>query len=173
MNHLVLKNDWLTLYHGNAHDYDAPEIPDLILTNPYGPLPPRLRGVPMLVHQWVHRQRELEAWVGVHELEMVSLWSRGREAVWAVNQPAQAIDLTDLVPTAEGWWPEGLPRRLLEFYGHVGETLWDGFLGRGTGAKAAHERGMKVIGIDERVEAIDAALAYLGLPPANTGGGPL
>ena len=165
MNHVVFRNYWLTLYHGRAVDYAAPERPDLLLTNPYGPIADRLLNVPMLVHQWKHRLTQLAGWIRHEEadLQLVSLWNRGREAVWAVGLPVLPVDLSDLVPTEEGWWPEALPRRLLAVYGHVGETVWDGFCGRCTGALAAREVGMNFIGIDERMEALDVARAYLGV----------
>lgn len=167
MNHLTFKNDWLSLYQGRAVDYDAPEIPDLLLTNPYGPISDRLLNVPMLVHQWEHRLSQLAGWIRKEEraLQLVSLWNRGREAVWAVNLPVLRVDLSDLVPTDEGWWPEALPQRLLEAYGRMGETVWDGFCGRCTGAKFAHRGGMKFIGIDERAVALTAAYQYLEIDP--------
>lgn len=156
----------IMLLEGKADQYDGGP-PDLVLTNPYGPLPPVVLEVPMLVHQWVHRKAELEAWTRspASALRMVSTWNDDREAVWSINFPHEFIvDLRDLRPEAGGWWPLELPRRLLAAYGHADIVVWDGFCGRATGGQAALDAGMRYIGIDERIEALDEARAFLRLP---------
>jgi hypothetical protein len=154
---------------GQAADYPFTDV-DFILTNPYGPIPKQLAGLPMLVHQWVHRLEELKVWTHQSQLELVSVWNLGREAVWVANAPVLPVDLSDLSPTEEGWWPEELPRRLLAAYGSpvlnkAGQRprVWDGFMGRGTGGKAALEAGLRYTGVDNRPEMMAVALAYLGV----------
>lgn len=156
----------LRLYHG-----DAAELPhagayddvDLILTNPYGPLPRELHGRPMLIHQWRHRQAEAEEWCG-NKLVEVAAWNRDKEVFWAANVgEIVPVDLSEFVPTAEGWYPPELPVRLLRAYGSAGITVWDGFMGRGTVGRAARSLGMNYIGVEQLEAHLALALDYLGV----------
>lgn len=151
----------LTLYQGEAADYPGP-APDLILTNPYGPM--GLRATPALLHQWVHRQGELERWTGRQDLQLVGTWNDGREAFWASGMAARPVDLSDLRPEPGGWYPEALVNRLLAAYAPaIGSTVWDGFMGRGTVAQVARARGLRYIGIERLAAHLRLAQAYLGL----------
>jgi hypothetical protein len=155
----------VTLYHGMAADYDGPR-PDLILTNPYGPLPASVVGVPMLLHQWWFGLGQLVEWTGVgrHRFSPVGLWSEGREVVWAANIPpgeVSLVELRDLVPTPEGWWPLELPTRLLAAYGWPGALVLDLFCGRATGGRAARAAGMRYLGVDLLEAHLAEAVRYL------------
>lgn len=139
---------------------------DLVLTNPYAPLPPCLRGVPSLISNFAERKELCEAYVGAPLVE-VSAWSRGlRNRVWAANLPVKPVDLTDLVEDefepGRGWFPEELPRRLLSAYRWAGlVTVWDGFMGRGTVGKACAELGLDFVGIDINPQRVALAREYL------------
>ena len=58
---LVYRDDRLTIYQGLAEEYEGPR-PDLVLTNPYGPLPACVAGVPVsrldAVSPWEDRHPE-------------------------------------------------------------------------------------------------------------------
>jgi hypothetical protein len=165
----VYRDENLELWHGHAADYEG-RRPDLIFTNPQAWLPKTFSGVPMLLHQRLCRKRALARWAHVHErdLHLISLWNNGREAFWTVNIEVPCwVELGRYVPDPPGRWPLGLADSLLEVYGTVGGLLWDGFMGRGTGAKAALGAGMYYVGIECRSEAIELARAYLHLAPAG------
>lgn len=172
----VYHDDALTLYDGDAVGYCDNDRIDLVFTNPYSHLPPLVHAKPMLIHQWTHRQAEAELWCG-QKLELVSLWNEGREAVWAANMKAIPVDLSDLVPEPGGWYPPALPERLLGVYARKGDTIWDGFMGRGTTAKVARDLGMKFIGVEILPEHMAIARQYLGIeqrvPEREVAGGPL
>lgn len=158
---LVHRDQRLTLWEGEAEKWDELRPVDLMLTNPYGYLPPALAAVPMLIHQWVHRKAEAEAWCR-RELTLVSLWNEGREAFWCANMVPPKVDLSDLSPEPGGWYPFSLPVRLLESYPR-GITVWDGFMGRGTVGKAALSLGMHYIGVERLAAHMEIAKQYLGL----------
>jgi hypothetical protein len=150
----------VSLVLGKAEEWRGHECVDLVLTNPYGALPTSLRSTPMLIHQWVHRKSEAEAWCG-NKLTLVGAWNDEREAFWCANMPAIPVDLSDLRPEPGGWYPPDLVRRLLAVYGQPGMTVWDGFMGRGTVGRVAREMGMAYIGVEELPEHMRLAVEYL------------
>ncbi len=168
----VYESDDVTIYHGDAHEWDGPEQIDLVLTNPYGPLPHALHATPQIVHQWTHRKHELQRWIGGAELTLLSEWNRGREAFWGANgirnTIAASVTLEDLSPEPGGWYPLELPLRLLQVFGRPGMTVFDGFMGRGTVGKAALSLGMKYVGVEQLASHISLALDYLEVPRVAT-----
>jgi hypothetical protein len=154
----------VTLICGNASEWHGHA--DMVLTNPYAPLPQCLRGVPAIVTDFGWREERVRGFVGAR-LTAIGSWSRaGRNTVWVANMTGKPVDLSDLVEEefapGRGWFPLYLPRRLLAAYGRPGITVWDGFCGRGTVGKACVEMGMSFIGIDRDPERVKLAKAYLG-----------
>lgn len=171
MTTLVHQAPGLRIYRGEAvdlpDDVTAMSV-DLVLTNPYGPLPPALHSKPMLIHQWRHRKAEAERWCG-NALAEISGWNDDREVFWCANLGAVIpVDLHDLRPEPPGWYPLDLPLRLLRAYGSPGITVWDGFMGRGTVARACRELGMQYIGVERLQQHLDIAFDYLGVPRGTT-----
>lgn len=163
------QSEELTIYHGNAEDWPGEERVDLVLTNPYGPLPASLYGAPMIVHQWDYNRVLLQRWIGGAELELISLWNNGREAFWAANMPPLQLDLTGFRPEPGGWYPLEVPVRLLQAWWERDAdrsrkaTIWDGFMGRGTVAKAALSMRQHYVGVEQLGVHIEIAAKYLGL----------
>ena len=138
---------------------------DLVLTNPYAPLPICLRDTPMILTDFAERKRQCEHYAG-GELEEIGAWSKdGRCRVWVRNMMPFPIRTNDLfeeeIEPGKGFFPLELPMRLLEAYGYQGMTVWDGFMGRGTVGKACQQLGMKYIGIDLDPKRVEMARAYL------------
>jgi hypothetical protein len=161
----VYSRDGITIYQGDADEWPGDEKIDLVLTNPYGPMPARLRETPMILHQWGYRKHEAERLAGIPigSLQLIGTWNSDRESFWAANMEARAVDLQRFKPVAGGWYPEELPRILLRAFACKGWTIWDGFMGRGTVGKAARELGMKYVGVEQRQAHVDLALDYLEL----------
>jgi len=141
---------------------------DLVLTNPYGPLPACLHAVPAIVSNFAERKARCEAWIGGRPLLEVSAWGEGmRNRVWVAGLAVLDLDLTDLtedhdgLDAAHGWFPLALPMRLLAAYGQPGWTVWDGFMGRGTTGRAALELGMTFVGIDRDPARVALATGYV------------
>jgi hypothetical protein len=168
----VFENESVIIHQGDAVDWPGEELVphiDLVLTNPYGPLPASLHKAPMLVHQWEYNKGALQRWIGGADLKLVSTWNEGRECFWAANMPkVPDVNLEDLKPEPGGWYPLELPRRLLErmpLHLHFDRptTVWDGFMGRGTVARACVEMGFRYIGVEQLDAHIALAMKYLDL----------
>ena len=167
----VVQTDTMTLYLGDAADwpgrYLIPEHVDLILTNPYGPLPIALNGFPLIAHQWRHRKAEAEIWCHTALTHEVGRWNQGREAFWSANLPddlaAKTVDLSAYAPEPGGWYPEQLVRDLLTVFAKPGMTIFDGFMGRGTVGKIAVEMGMRYIGVEQLESHLALARLYLNV----------
>lgn len=161
------RSDFYTIYHGEAVDWPGAEPIDLVLTNPYGPLPRSLEGKPMLLHQWAHRRSELASWACVPEsaLQLVGSWNDDRECFWALNMPPLGGKTLGAMrgfrPEPGGWYPLELPVLLLEMFGRAGDVVWDGFMGRGTVGLAAYLRGMRYVGVEQLESHITLARDYL------------
>jgi len=164
---LVVTTSELTIYEGVAVDWKplVGERVDVVLTNPYGNLPLSLAKTPMVIHQWVYRKAQAELWARRPLPFTVSLWNHGREAFWASDDwPAPvAVDLSGFAPEPEGWYPESMVRLLLPAYVTPGQTVWDGFMGRGTTAKVCREMGVKYIGVEQLPKHVALAREYLGI----------
>ena len=52
---------------------------------------------------------------------------------------------------------------LIEMYTSPGQTVWDGFMGRGTIGKMCIETGRKYVGVEELPQHVGLALDYLEL----------
>lgn len=155
----------ITLYLGRAEEWKNDEWVDLVLTNPYGPMPTGLEKTPAIIHQWGHRKKDAVLWSHMSLPFLLGRWNDERECFWG-NQylinPRQ-IDIRRFRPEPGGWYPEDLVRQLLTEFAQPGWTIWDGFMGRGTVGKIAREMGMKYIGINELSDHMDLALNYLEL----------
>lgn len=76
-------------------------------------------------------------------------------------------DMTNVLPNSVlekniAAFPEELPKRLIELFSFVGETVLDPFLGSGTTMKVARELGRNSIGIEVRKELIPVITEKLG-----------
>lgn len=177
---LVIESPHLKIYHGRAEDWQGDEQVDLVFTNPYGPLPRQLAGVPMILHQWVHRSDELAKWVGVDEgdLQLLGKWNRDREAFWCLNMAPFPVKIAQFSPEPGGWYPPWMVDEILGQYwarrqGWTDEaykarngrpfTIWDGFMGRGTLARILRARDFRTVfvGVEELGAHIDLAAEYL------------
>ncbi len=171
---LMAQGNGCRLYLGDSAEYADDDI-DLVLTNPYGPIPTQLRGKPMLLSQQTDAKASWEASVGI-PLTEIARWQSDNQAVWVGNMDARPIDLSALraeeFAPARGWWPLELPLGLLEAYGydwrgdncfHKASTVWDGFCGRATTGKACQLLELNFVGIDIDPERVEIARKYLGL----------
>lgn len=159
---LVVDTREIRIYEGNAEDWNGDEPIDLVFTNPYGYLPKKLWKHPMIIHQWLHRKEEAEEWCGNLLEHEISRWNDGREVFWTANiAQTTPINLTRFKPEPGGWYPEELAYTILDWYGSPGQVVWDGFMGRGTIAKAARDLGMKCICVEQLPKHIDLARQYL------------
>lgn len=156
----------ICLYHGDAVDWPGEESIDLVLTNPYGPMPTVLSKTPMILHQWAHKKHQVERWAGlaIGELQLVATWNSDRECFWVANMDPIELDLRHLKPEPGGWYPLEVPLRLLETFAKPASRVWDGFMGRGTVARAAHMLGHRYVGVEQLRAHIDLAAKYLDLP---------
>ncbi len=160
----VAQTDMLTLYHGNAQDWEGEEHIDLVFTNPYGPLPVSLQDHPMIIHQWVHRKRAAEAWCRNKLTHTVGLWNHNREAFWSANMEQRiTVNVAEFVPEQPGWYPEAMAMRLLKVFGRPGFTIWDGFMGRGTIGKMANKLNMRYVGVEQLDAHLSIAREYLNV----------
>lgn len=153
-----MKSERVELWHGNSTEYVGQV--DLVLTNPYAPLPPQLRKTPMLICDFADRHALAESRCGTL-LEPVSPWYGGVNMIWAGNMGVIPVDLSDLNPDSGGFFPDELVRRLLEVYGSPEDIVWDGFMGRGTVGKVCLEMGMDFIGIDQNLDRVKMAEKYV------------
>ncbi len=164
---LVVDMPGCKIYHGLAEDWPGAEPVDLVFTNPYGPLPTSLWHHPMIIHQWRHRKQEAEAWCGNVLDDVIGQWNKGREVFWCANIAVPVrLDLSAFVPEKAGWYPEDLVRKIFDAYILPGQTVWDGFCGRGTIARVASEHGVNFVGVEQLSEHIAIARTYLELPGA-------
>jgi DNA methylase len=160
----IVRTDQLTIYHGLAKDWEGEEPIDLVFTNPYGKLPPSLHQHPMIIHQWIHRRHQAEEWCGNKLTHCIGAWNKNKEAFWSANMDQTIfVNIREFVPETPGWYPEAMVRRLLRTFGRPGQTVWDGFMGRGTVGKIALELDMKYVGVEELSAHILIAREYLNV----------
>ena len=135
---------------------------DLILTNPYGPLPECLVGVPAIVTNFTDRKEQVESWVKA-PLTSIGTWSSRDCTVWVANVDPVPVNTTDCIEEEykknHGWFPLELPLRLLKQYGRG--TVWDGFMGRGTVGRACQILELDFIGIDIDPTCVALARKYI------------
>lgn len=178
----VHKTPRIKLYHGDQAEFTDYDAVDLILTNPYTPLPAGLQSKPMIVSNFLERKSAVEAMVG-GQLTEVARWESGalEQGVWVRNldpgpSSASPLDLSFLgsetFAQGRGWWPLDLPLRLLSrFDGYWRDefgiphcTVLDPFMGRGTTGNACRLLGLGFIGIDIDRSRVELAQRYLGVP---------
>lgn len=162
---MIVDTGAIRLYHGDSRDYTGDDV-DLVLTNPYGPLPKQLHAKPMIIGSFTDRKEQMEAWCG-NELHEIARWHVG-QSIWVANLDPKPVDLSflgaEMCGPAQGWWPLDLPVRLLEAYsGNVMgiHEVWDGFCGRGTTGKACQLLSCDFTGIDISADRIALARKYL------------
>lgn len=138
---------------------------DLVLTNPYAPLPQCLLGLPMLISNFAERKTLCESYVRADLIELSGWGSGHRNRVWVANTAPVAVDLSDLVEEEEtpgrGWFPLELPLRLLRAYAQPSSIVIDPFMGRGTVGRACKMLGHDFIGIDIQPERVEKAKGYI------------
>lgn len=159
----VHRDDMMKLYLGNAAEWPNDTWVDFVITNPYGEMPLSLAKTPAIIHQWEHRRTEAERWSHMKLSRVVSKWSRGREVFWANTyvENFEPLDLTQYVPEQPGWYPEEMIDKIVAHYVRPGQTVWDGFMGRGTIGHVCRERGIRYIGVEQLERHMQLALAYL------------
>jgi len=142
---------------------------DIILSNPYAPIPPHLHGKPAIISLYERRgRREIaERWLGGAPLSLIDRWGSGlTNSVYVANLPVRSITLSDLVEDPPIYFPLDLPRRLIAGYAEFfppGAVVFDGCCGRGTVGAACREKGLAFVGIDHDPAMIETARAYLGI----------
>lgn len=159
----VYHDQMLTLWLGNAVDWPNKTWVDFVFTNPYGEMPICLAKTPGIIHQWEHRRTEAERWSHMKLSRVVSKWNRGREIFWANSHVVEfkPLDLVAYNPESPGWYPEELVEDILSAYVRPGQTVWDGFMGRGTIGKICRNMGIHYIGVEQLERHMDLAKAYL------------
>lgn len=158
----IVSTDQCTIYQGDAQDWPGDENVDIVITNPYGPLPMSLQHHPMVIHQWIHRKRAAEQWCRNPLRHLISKWNHEKEGFWSANiAPPVIMHLDDYVPEQPGWYPEEMALQLVKVFARPGQTIWDGFMGRGTVGKMAMHLGMKYVGVEQLPAHIKIAREYL------------
>lgn len=139
---------------------------DLVITNPYGPLPKGVIGKPCVISNFTERKALCEEWAQC-ELHEVSKWGKGlRNTIWVGNAYVhEGIDLTDLVEDEPGWFPVALPALLLPLYfdwERWSDIVIDPFMGRGTVGRVCKMWDLNFIGIDKNPDRVELARHYIG-----------
>lgn len=150
---------------GDSVNYDGDA--DLVFSHLYGPLPKQLVGKPAIINVFGDRKAQAEAWCGA-ELHIVSTWGKGlTNTIYAANLPVLYMDMRFLVEDefepGRGWFPEDLCWCLLDLLlKRRYETIFDGFMGRGTVGKVARATGANFVGVDINPQRVAIAREYLG-----------
>ncbi len=152
---------------GDASNWTGSAI-DLVLTNPYAPLPQCLWGVPTIVRLFEgkgSRQARAEGWIG-RPLTQIGKWGKGsNNTVYVAGLPVRKIKIAGMMEApfepGRGWFPLDLPVHLLTTYARPGWTVWDGFMGRGTVGKACQQLGLGFVGLDIQPDRVALARRYL------------
>lgn len=140
---------------------------DLVFSHLYGPLPKQLIGKPAIVNLYGNKKSRAEEWVGC-ELHEVGKWAKGTNTIYVANLPPTEVIIEDLVEDefapGRGWFPEELVRRLMQegFCRGEHETIFDGFMGRGTVGRWCMTWGKTFVGIDRDPARVQTAREYLG-----------
>lgn len=151
---------------------------DVIVTNPYGPLPPQLRAKPALISLYhprgasrTTRIGDATRWLNDRSLHNISDWGESRRNTFYVcglpprycRLEAYREEHDPLIPNV-GWFNLGMIVELLTLYADLippGSTVWDGFCGRGTVGVACHKLGLNYIGLDIDPERVEIARLFL------------
>ena len=152
------------LIHGMGENFVGPC--DLIMSQLYGQLNPKVKGTPMIISGFLGRSSCYSLWV-LGKLTQIGVWGRRQDqGVWVVNTAPIEVKLDDLEEEEfapnRGWFPVELPRRLLAAYQGKKDVVADPFMGRGTVGKAVLEIGGTFIGIDRHKDRVRLAHTYLG-----------
>lgn len=151
------RDERTVLMHGDSTTYTGDA--DFVFTNPYDYLPKQLRKKPMLICDFADRHAVAEERCGT-KLRPISSWYGGQNMIWAGNTNNVPVDLTDLNPE-DGFFPIELVKRLLDVYVINHETVWDGFMGRGTVGRVCRDAHMNFIGIDRDIKRVEMAVKYV------------
>lgn len=175
------------LYTGDSSRWKAEdgELPDVVFSTIYGPLPKELHHLPMIIniyhpvgHSWKERWTERREWCGGEsEFEVISCWGGDlRNTVYSYNLPKRMRRLNALkedlsaVSFNTGWFPVRLPLEVMDLYSDIfkpGVTVWDGFCGRGTVGKACQMLDLNFIGVEIDPVHMREAQAFLGVENAQ------
>jgi hypothetical protein len=152
---------FINLIHGNAADFDGEA--DLVITNPYGPLPVCLQKTSMIITNFNERHAQCQEWTG-NELTHLDYWDGGRQSAWMVNMQDYTGLLRPLhdLKSDDVYYPLSLPLRLLVMFAKKGDTIIDPFMGRGTVGKACKMLSFNFIGIDRDAGRCQMAREYIG-----------
>lgn len=151
---------------GDSVDYlgDA----DLVFSHLYGPLPPQLIGKPAIINVFGNKREKAEEWCGA-ALHEVSKWGNGlTNTIYVANRTVPNVDLSAFVEDefepGRGWFPEEMVRLLFTWSQiFTDDTVFDGFMGRGTVGKIALDVGFRFVGIDRDPARVDIAREYLNV----------
>lgn len=155
-----------TIIRGSAEHWTGSA--DFVFTNPCGPLPSCVRGLPMLLTLHAptlanRRQALAEHWVG-GRLELIGYWGPAA-SLFRVGLPERPIDLSPFAPEESmGAYPLEFCLSLLRLYADFlrpGAVVWDGFAGRATVGRAARMLGYSYVGIERRWDRVRQARAYV------------
>lgn len=154
---------FINLIHGNAQDFTGEG--DLVITNPYGPMPSCLSKTPMIITNFTERHKQCEEWAET-SLTLIGNWDNSRQSAWSGNLPPYNGFLAPLhdLKSDDVYYPLSLPLRLLVIYAKPGDTIIDPFMGRGTVGKACKVLGYNFIGIDNDQGRVLMAEEYIGVP---------
>jgi hypothetical protein len=166
---LHAEDHWCRLYVGDSREYDRDDV-DLVLTNPYGPLPDQLRSKDMILSHSVDRLDVVREWARP-DLHEIGRWNTGsahgrEQAVWSnleIQPPDLEAQAPEMFEASAGWWPLDLPLRLLLSYDKCDRVVWDGFAGRGTTGRACQLLGLHFVGIDKDPARVELMRRYLGV----------
>lgn len=114
----------------------------------------------LVFRKWVtddyHKSREMPE-LGTEKREQSALtkerWRELTQSIWTFDGVRQ----TDYPLDHGAIYPEELPKRVIQLYSFVGDTVLDPFLGSGTTAVAAKKAGRDYIGIEKSEEFVEHA----------------
>jgi len=159
---VFFENDWCQLFHGDSSQFVG-EC-DVVLTNPYAPLPKFLQEKPMFIIDFNFRHSKAEERCGT-KLFHLSSWFEGKNVIWYGNiddvGQLHDVDFSHMMPEPEGWFPYELPKTILQNFCQPGMTVWDGFMGRGTVGRACKDLGLNFIGVDKQMDRVEKAYDYI------------
>lgn len=114
-----------------------------------------------------------------HEVIIIAHKGSARRSGPAAIEPATftaaTVSIWQIAPAPRGWhpapWPAETPRRLIQLYTWPGDVVLDPFLGSGTTVQVAQTLGRVGLGIEQRRDYLERAIAAAGLRTEATAPG--